>query len=309
MKSLFSLIYNTAIATFLLFSISVDASNVSIPHNFKAGDRAIADHVNENFTAVKTSVDDNNTKINENNSRINIIESGMGHLDRVLTGTVSMSSGSTIVNGTGTLFSSELNLADAIAIDGEKYTVINISSDVSLETNVARAGLGVVNVNLYTDNNLLSLKSGAGAEKALVTKSGEMIRRVARATGLGPYDVTNMGSIITRTLGFKKTRDDTAIRLFYGDNFRVQGDTVACRWELMVNGTSCPSGQLIYDFYSDAVTLNQHRSGTLFGFCEGLSAGVYSIDVHVGPAPGHVGSDCATGWADSRWTIEAEEVF
>lgn len=47
----------------ILTSHLATAGNVSVPHQFKAGDKAVADEVNANFSAVKTAVDDNDNRI------------------------------------------------------------------------------------------------------------------------------------------------------------------------------------------------------------------------------------------------------
>jgi hypothetical protein len=52
-------------ATTLLLSAPVLASEVTLPNEFVAGERARAGEVNENFTAVKTAVDDNHDRITE----------------------------------------------------------------------------------------------------------------------------------------------------------------------------------------------------------------------------------------------------
>lgn len=231
-----------------------------------------------------------------------------GDLGRLLTGTVSVSSSDTVVLGTGTLFSSELNVGDAISIDGEVHSVAAITSDAQLTLDVAHS-TGASGAFAYTDNDLLLLKSGDTQERFAVDKSGHLIRRIQRATGLGPVDGTSNGQIVSRVLTVNKSRADTALRIGYSDNFLVHGNPGSCRWELRVDGLSCPGGTLIYDSYSSSTSIARYYPHSTFGYCEGISAGVNEIQVWVAPVPGQPVGNCSVGWNNSRWTLEAEEVY
>ena len=57
-------------AVFSLMVSQVLAGGVTIPNTFTAGTPAKAAEVNDNFNAVKTSVDDNDARINSNTSNI-----------------------------------------------------------------------------------------------------------------------------------------------------------------------------------------------------------------------------------------------
>ncbi|GAB1266046.1 hypothetical protein [Aurantivibrio infirmus] len=46
------------------------ASELTVPNTFVAGQAAVADEVNANFTAVKSAVDDNNSRITDHETRI-----------------------------------------------------------------------------------------------------------------------------------------------------------------------------------------------------------------------------------------------
>ncbi|MBU2437131.1 MAG: hypothetical protein KKE55_05490, partial [Candidatus Omnitrophica bacterium] len=80
------------------------------------------------------------------------------------------------------------------------------------------------------------------------------------------------------------------------------------RWEIRVDGVAPPGGALIYDIYN-RTSVNPHHSRTWVGYVEGLGVGTYQIQIWVGPSPGYSGVDNYTGWNNSRWTIEAEEVY
>jgi len=61
----------TTITTVLLMSSSlVFAGEMTIPHEFIAGEKAVAEEVNANFSRVKNAVDDNFAAINANTERI-----------------------------------------------------------------------------------------------------------------------------------------------------------------------------------------------------------------------------------------------
>ena len=146
--------------------------------------------------------------------------------------------------------------------------------------------------------------------RATLTVNGSFIRRIARSTGLGPNDGRDNGPITGRSLVFTKAHVDTAIRVLYSDNLRsyTPSGGRACRWEIRFNDATCPSGALVYDKYVSVSGENTHRHTTVVGYCENLPAGIHEISVWVRPVPGY-NCDAYTGWAGSRWTIEAEEVY
>ncbi len=54
-------------------TIYASAGDLTIPHQFNAGDPAVAAEVNENFTEVEAAVDDNDVRINTNLSYIDAV--------------------------------------------------------------------------------------------------------------------------------------------------------------------------------------------------------------------------------------------
>jgi len=148
---------------------------------------------------------------------------------------------------------------------------------------------------------------GTTTPGAKLDVAGNLIRTIAYATGNGPNDGTDVGQIKSRVLSFNKAKTSTKIRISYTDNLRVIGTNKACRWEIRVDGTSCPSQALIYDYYAKKDD-NTHRSRTVVGYCSGVAAGSHTIGIWVGNLPGYSGGDCYTGWNNSTWVIEAEEV-
>ncbi len=296
-----------------MLGASAWAGSVTIPNTFTANTTAVAGAVNDNFTAIKTAVDDNDARI---------AAIGNGALSTALTGIVTVGVGDTAVTGVSTLFSSEINVGDPIKITGETFTVASITDDLNLVLDAAHSA-GALSVTAYKDGDLFTIKNGNNENQLVIDKSGNadlsgsFIRRVARATGFNERDGTDAGLISTRVLNITKTRDDTAVRIGYSDSFRVYtgAGNNECRWELRVDddpadGTdaiSCPGGVLAYDIFDLAIN-NNHRVGSVFGYCEGLTAGSYQIQVWVSTAPGYSDADCHTGW-NARWTLEAEEVY
>ncbi len=137
--------------------------------------------------------------------------------------------------------------------------------------------------------------------------AGNLIRTIAYATSNGPNDGTDVGQIKSRVLSFSKAKTDTKIRISYTDNLRTHGSAKGCRWEIRVDGRSCPNQALVYDDYASGND-NTHSSRTVAGYCSGVAAGSHTIGIWVGNTPGYSGSDCYTGWSSSTWVIEAEEI-
>jgi hypothetical protein len=204
-------------------------------------------------------------------------------------------------------------------------TAIHANGDLWVEvfvdgTSLGRTKLGAVPYAIEADHAVNADQSAGNflvpgtITTANAQVNGSLIRKIVRAHALGPNDDTDNGNIATRTLAFAKVQAGTAIRVTYTDNFRVATPATsggACRWELLFNGQPCAMpGRLIYDLYAPA-NFNNHRPQSVAGTCLGLAAGNYNIQVAVSTAPGYVtaNSDCYTGWNQSYWSIEAEEVF
>ena len=113
--------------------------------------------------------------------------------------------------------------------------------------------------------------------------------------GHGPTDGTDDGYVSGREFEFTKKTSTSRMLFSYNDNTRVYGSSKACRWEIHVDGASCPSGILAGDVY--VVNDNNHRPHSLVGFCDMLAAGKHTIKIKVGQTPGYSGSDCYTGCA------------
>lgn len=152
---------------------------------------------------------------------------------------------------------------------------------------------------------------GTGDARARLSVNGPVVRAVTAAGGNGPHDDTDVGQIVSRVLGFTKLYDDTALRITYTDNFRVIAPPLAIaakRWEIRIDGNPAAGGGIHQDIHVNSGT-NHHRPATIVAFAESLVAGPREIQVWVDDTPGFSGGDAYTGWDDSRWTIEAEEVW
>lgn len=137
--------------------------------------------------------------------------------------------------------------------------------------------------------------------------AGASMRSLTRAHGYGT-DGSNAGAISSRSVAFWKRRPDTAVRISWVDNLRVQDANAACRWELKIDGASCSNpGPLVFDFYSGLAGDQQFRSQANFGTCVGVAAGSHVVQVYVAAMPGYSGGDCHTG-SGQYWSLEVEEV-
>lgn len=148
---------------------------------------------------------------------------------------------------------------------------------------------------------------GTTSPKASLEINGDLIRTVSRAHGYG-NELGDVGPLPSRILVFNKKRADTGVRVTWTDNMRVLGASGG-RWEIRFNGAACGvPGALVYDYYEPTTGATFHQSQTVCGTCFGLAAGVTTIQIYVGPAPGYGATDLYTGWNSSYWAIEAEEV-
>lgn len=112
---------------------------------------------------------------------------------------------------------------------------------------------------------------------------------------------------------FKKTSDNTALRVFWNGDFRVTGCHDCChRWYFTFNGAECSSPAAI-----DGVFLvyqgtngkkNPHRPRHIEGICEKLHKGTVRVGFWVGKCAGGIKTgDAYTGW-NSVSKIYIEEV-
>jgi hypothetical protein len=97
-----------------------------------------------------------------------------GTLSTALTGTVDVTNASATVTGTGTLFTTELKVGDAIKLGVETFTITAINSDTDLTLDTAYQGTTATTLVGYHDNQLFLVENGAGSAKLSVDRSGNM---------------------------------------------------------------------------------------------------------------------------------------
>jgi hypothetical protein len=145
---------------------------------------------------------------------------------------------------------------------------------------------------------------GTTTPDAKLEVAGPVIRTIAHVAG-NASDGTDVGQVPGRVLTVTKARAGTSWRIGWTDGRRAMGG--GCRWEIRVDGASCPGGALVFDQHS-LTAADPHVVGHVVGYCDGISAGSHQVQIWVNSSPGYSGVDCYTGWQGSRWMLEVEEV-
>ena len=118
--------------------------------------------------------------------------------------------------------------------------------------------------------------------------------------------------ILFQDCAFNKLQSNSALRVSFQGNMRVQGHNKCNRWYFKFNGNEC-SGPMtieavVYNYWpSGNPNLLHHRS--FEGYCENISQGAVRVELWVGQCSGgyHLG-DARTGW-NSVSRIMIEEVL
>ncbi|MEO1607536.1 MAG: hypothetical protein AAFU34_19690 [Pseudomonadota bacterium] len=163
-----------------------------------------------------------------------------------------------------------------------------------------------------------ALLGDARSDVERMLQDGQPVIAISAVTSVGPILDEDTGPLPGRMLDFQKNEDTSSIRIFYNDNLRVFRPAgapmdAACRWAISVNGDVCPSGEIVADVYMrDAHNNNHHRPSSIAAICHGVPAGPVTLQVSVQPVPHdsnpYDGSNCATGWDNSTWLLEATEL-
>ena len=94
---------------------------------------------------------------------------------------------------------------------------------------------------------------------------------------------------------FTKKSSSSSVRILYYDNLRVIGHAQWCRWEVKVDGKSCPAGS-VFTRAGD----NDYYPATILGECPGLDEGKHNINVALTSSSG---ADCFTGRTPSPFVM------
>ncbi len=184
--------------------------------------------------------------------------------------------------------------ATDVAVRREDTNTLTLRTDDTERVRVDGNG----NVGVNTDNPLATL-----------TVDGPFVRRVAVATGVGPEHGEDTGPLSSRVLTFTKLYADTAIRILYKDNFRISGSgTKAVRYEIRVDGAD-PPGSPIHQTFYNTDSDNYHHPATILGYAFGVPTGAHTIQIYLSPLSGVSQADVYTGFSNSTWIIEAQEVW
>lgn len=87
--------------------------------------------------------------LNADCSQLQITDSSNYLQLRQISGTVAVTNGSLFVNGTGTLFTSELSVSDVIRIGGIQFSVAVITSDVLLTLSVVYPNVSAIGLDIF----------------------------------------------------------------------------------------------------------------------------------------------------------------
>ena len=82
-----------------------------------------------------------------------------------------------------------------------------------------------------------------------------------------------------RDMSFVKLSTKSSMRILYYDNLRVIGSGRWCRWEVKVDGKSCPV-PLAGSVHTSSGD-NDHYPATILGECDGFGAGKHKINVAI----------------------------
>ena len=117
--------------------------------------------------------------------------------------------------------------------------------------------------------------------------------------------------LLFQECSFNKLHDNTALRVSYQGNVRVNTNGACNRWYFKFNGNEC-NGPLsiesvVYNYWPGGLS-NINRSHFLEGYCKNLARGTVSVELWVGKCyAGFTLGNAYTGW-NSVSRIMIEEV-
>ena len=256
------------------------------------------------------SASDLNSKINELVKHIDALEAKVGSSATslvALTGKVSITATSDVIDGSGTHFDQELRIGDAISVAGEIHKITAIESPVRVTTD-ALYSVDATDIFAYVDGHLLSARDMLDNEWMYVDKrgntiiNGNFIPKIAVASGRGTAR-TGDGVIPSRTVTINKALDASKLRLMYSDTMGFGANGGECNWEFLVDNAACSGGRT--QFLAGSASVNVHNPSTLLAYCS-VPAGSHTITMTVFKNGGATG--CTVNFGSGSWTLEAQEV-
>ena len=145
-------------------------------------------------------------------------------------------------------------------------------------------------------------------------KAGQ--RQISYVTG-SSEDSRQSGAVTGRAVSFTKASASSRLRITYSDNFgmySVNLGKAAC-WTVNLDGSPISNPAPIrVCLYANVGSTSGilRRSDAVVGYAEGVAAGLHTLTVTVGPAPGYEGQvlGIVTGWPSgySSFLLEVEEL-
>ncbi|HAP58714.1 MAG TPA: hypothetical protein DCR93_04110 [Cytophagales bacterium] len=134
------------------------------------------------------------------------------------------------------------------------------------------------------------------------------------ATGNGPNEEVHFGKITSRVLRFQKYQAETALLIRYSDTFRAKGISASQgRWTIKIDDLDAKPAPIYKDYYAfiDHGQFTEHHfPGSIQGTAHYIGSGEHEISIWVGDTSNTAGErDRYTGWSNSTWMIEVEEVM
>jgi len=111
---------------------------------------------------------------------------------------------------------------------------------------------------------------------------------------------------------FKKTSDNTGLRVFWNGPLRIYNCHGCCgRWYFTFNGAECSAPAaidgVVYMIHGNGAKKNLHRVRQIEGVCEKVKKGTVRVGFWVGNCAGYGNADACTGW-NSVSRIYVEEI-
>ena len=110
---------------------------------------------------------------------------------------------------------------------------------------------------------------------------------------------------------FNKLQSNSALRVSFQGNMRVDGDAKCNRWYFRFSGNECKGPMTIeaavYNNWSYGKNENQLHHRSFEGYCENIPRGAVRVELWVRQCSGQTVGDAWTGW-NSVSRIMIEEV-